>query len=204
MTILFIYQLIKSGPYSTFRIQLWWSIPHQEQDQRMLLQVAANSGALELTWNGTQLLCENKWAAKLLQIGCTTDTRKARFTEAGTSSSKALELDKAEKCSWGAPEQPQPQASGTSPGMGTGWGQVGTRAHGWAWLTGPRGWAVGSWRPALLWHHWGRGWGPWGLTWGPGLWAGWGEAMAGGRQGLSGLAVPFVQTQHASPSQTPT
>lgn len=56
MTILFIYQLIKSGPYSSFWIQLWWSIPHKEQDQRMLLQVAANSGALKLTWNGTKLM----------------------------------------------------------------------------------------------------------------------------------------------------
>lgn len=60
MTILFIYQLITSGPYSTFWIQLRWSIPHQEQDQRRLLQAVANGGALELTWNGTKLLCENK------------------------------------------------------------------------------------------------------------------------------------------------
>lgn len=38
-----------------------------------------------------------------------------------------------------------------------------------------QGRAVGSWRPALLWHHWGGADGPRGLAWDAGLWAAWQE-----------------------------
>jgi len=51
---------------------------------------------------------------------------------------------------------------------------------------GPRlGRAEGSWRVALLQHHWSRGWQPRGLAWGLGLWE-----SPGSRQGQSGLVVP--------------
>lgn len=73
------------------------------------------------------------------------------------------------KGSWGQQDQPQPWALGTSLGMG--WGQAGTQACRSAWLSGctaGQGRAVRSWKMALLWHFWGRGWwssgaevGPW-------------------------------------------
>lgn len=44
-------------------------------------------------------------------------------------------------------------------------------SHGWAepgWAQGQLGQGCGGWRPALLWHQWGRSWWTQGLTWTPG------------------------------------
>lgn len=48
----------------------------------------------------------------------------------------------------------------------SGWAEARTRDHAWAHLGGSHGQAgraVGTWGPALMWHHWGRGWWPWGV-----------------------------------------
>lgn len=48
---------------------------------------------------------------------------------------------------------------------------------------------VGSWKLALLWHHWSRGWWPQGLKWCRGPWAGCGRDPQGQRQ--SGSLLPL-------------
>lgn len=79
-------------------------------------------------------------------------------------------------------------------------GQAGMQACRWSWLWRYKAQqvrAMRTWRPALLIHHWDRGWQPWGLMQTPELWAGWVAPGWWIQTGKADSVSGTQQTQHA-------